>query len=48
MVDTSKKEIVKDAAVVTNGVSTNEDIIMQNRLKIAQKLGSPNARKTKT
>uniref|UniRef100_A0A1B6F339 SRP54-type proteins GTP-binding domain-containing protein n=1 Tax=Cuerna arida TaxID=1464854 RepID=A0A1B6F339_9HEMI len=42
-----KKEVVKEEAA-TNGELLSEEIIMQNRLKLAQKLGSPNARKTKT
>lgn len=42
-----KKEVVEEVAA-TNGELSNEDIIIQNRMKLAQKLGSPNARKTKT
>ncbi|KAG8249429.1 signal recognition particle receptor subunit alpha homolog [Homalodisca vitripennis] len=41
-----KKEVVKEVAA-TNGELSSEEIIIQNRLKFAQKMGSPNSRKTK-
>jgi len=46
VVEPIKKEVMKEESV-TNGELSNEDIIMQNRLKLAQKMGSPNARKSK-
>uniref|UniRef100_A0A1B6IS61 SRP54-type proteins GTP-binding domain-containing protein n=1 Tax=Homalodisca liturata TaxID=320908 RepID=A0A1B6IS61_9HEMI len=41
-----KKEVVKEVTA-TNGELSSEEIIIQNRLKFAQKMGSPNSRKTK-
>lgn len=45
VVEPEKKEVVKE--LTTNGELLNDDIILQNRMKLAQKMGSPNARKSK-
>lgn len=49
LVEPVKKEVIKEVEVeATNGDLFSDDVIMQNRIKLAQKMGSPNARKTKT
>ncbi|XP_054261334.1 signal recognition particle receptor subunit alpha homolog [Macrosteles quadrilineatus] len=47
VVEPVKKEVVEEVEVATNGDLLSEDILMENRRKLAQKLGSPNARKSK-
>lgn len=45
LVEPEKKEVAKE--VTTNGELSKDEVIIQNRLKLAQKMGSPNARKSK-
>lgn len=47
LVEPVKKEVIKEVEAA-NGDLFSDDVIMQNRIKLAQKMGSPNARKTKT
>jgi len=47
VVEPVKKEVAKEVET-SNGDLLSEDILLENRRKLAQKMGSPNARKSKT